>query len=116
MSNNVDILPHRGNNVEAVVDEKGDAAYQHQEGGGDDIANLASTDKAGLSVNQQTLIENAIREKSKGLGTFTAIKYYWVAFWWAQFAAFGTILTGYDGTVSRARSSARGSASELDVL
>ena len=57
--------------------------------------------KAGqLSANQQTLVDAAVRQKSKNLGTFTAIRHYWIAFLWAQFAAFGTILTGYDGTVS----------------
>ena len=70
------------------VDEK----HGHEE--------LENNSKRGLSENQQTLVEAAILAKSKKLGTFTAIKFYWIAFLWAQFAAFGTILTGYDGTVS----------------
>lgn len=53
-----------------------------------------------LSEAQQTLALAAEQEKAKPLGTFTAIKYYWVAFLWSQFASFGTVLVGYDGTVS----------------
>ena len=86
----LDISPQNPTKL-ADVDEKQDVAH---------FPNSAA-DKAGLSENQQTLVEAAIREKSRNLGTFTAIKYYWVAFLWAQFAAFGTILTGYDGTVSQ---------------
>jgi hypothetical protein len=57
--------------------------------------------EAGLSGAQRTLAVAAEQEKSKSLGTFTAIKYYWVAFLWSQYCSFGAILVGYDGTVSR---------------
>lgn len=53
----------------------------------------------GLSEAQRNLALAAEAEKAKSLGTFTAIKYYWVAFLWSQFASFGMILVGYDGTV-----------------
>jgi SP family general alpha glucoside:H+ symporter-like MFS transporter len=56
----------------------------------------------GLSEVQKTLAVAADREKSTSFGTFTAIKYYWVAFLWSQYASFGTVLVGYDGSVAGA--------------
>jgi hypothetical protein len=53
----------------------------------------------GLSGAQRTLVLAAEQAKAKPLGTFTAIKYYWVAFLWSQYCSFGAILVGYDGTV-----------------
>jgi hypothetical protein len=58
-------------------------------------------DGAGLSEAQKTLAVAAVTQKSKNLGTFTAIKYYWVAFLWSQYCSIGALLVGYDGTVSR---------------
>jgi hypothetical protein len=65
-----------------------------------DISHVDQSGPKGLSDVQQTLATAAEREKAKSLGTFTAIKYYWVAFLWSQFCSFGTVLVGYDGTVS----------------
>lgn len=56
----------------------------------------------GLSDVQRTLAVAADREKNTSFGTFTAIKYYWVAFLWSQYASLGTVLVGYDGSVAGA--------------
>ena len=57
-------------------------------------------DEAGLSEAQKTLVAASKSQKAKALGTFTAIKYYWVAFLWSQYCSIGALLVGYDGTVS----------------
>jgi hypothetical protein len=67
-----------------------------------DLAHIEQPNQPkGLSDAQANLALAAEQEKAKSLGTFTAIKYYWVAFLWSQFASFGMVLVGYDGTVSR---------------
>lgn len=71
----------------ASIDKKIETAYIEQ-------------DVGGLSAAQRTLVLAAEEEKAKSLGTFTAIRYYWVAFLWSQYCSVGAILVGYDGTVS----------------
>ncbi len=58
-------------------------------------------DNTDLSEAQRTLAFAGDNERAKNLGTFSAIKYYWVAFLWAQYFSLGAALVGYDGTVSR---------------
>jgi hypothetical protein len=55
----------------------------------------------GLSEAQMTLAIAGDTERAKSLGTFTAIRYYWVAFLWSQYCSVGAVLVGYDGTVSK---------------
>jgi hypothetical protein len=54
-----------------------------------------------LSETQKTLALAGASERAKSLGTFTAIRYYWVAFLWSQYCSVGAVLVGYDGTVSK---------------
>lgn len=78
------------------IDEKHQGYLGH-------IDDTSPPDKyAGLSDVQKTLAVAADHEKNTSFGTWSAIRYYWVAFLWSQYASFGTVLVGYDGSVAGA--------------
>ena len=91
-----DVQELTSTNVESPTKEK-NLVLEHSE-----FPNLYNVNDAGLSDAQKTLANAAVQQKAKPLGTFTAIQYYWVAFLWSQYASFGAILNGYDGTVTGA--------------
>jgi hypothetical protein len=82
-------IPNMATPPSQVEDEKKGGEIHHSES------------PYGLSEAQKTLAAAGEVERAKSLGTFTAIKYYWVAFLWSQYCSVGAVLVGYDGTVSK---------------